>query len=135
MKRIYSITLSIILLFNSRAVGQFISSSLQKEILPSQKYLFYLHGGVVTVRGNNAITQSMPEWGPYEYLNILDSLGRRGFNIVSENRKEGVADTVYVNKITKQIDTLLRTGINAGDILVVGASSGSVIAINLSAKL
>jgi hypothetical protein len=135
MKFILSIALSITLLFNSKAIGQSISSFLQKEIIPSEKYLFYLHGGVVTARGNNAITQSMPEWGPYEYLNILDSLRSRGFNIISENRKEGVKDTVYVNKISKQIDTLITAGMNPGNILIVGASSGSVIAINLSAKL
>lgn len=135
MKSIYGMTLGIILLFNSVAIGQSISSFLQKKIITSEKYLFYLHGGVVTVRGNNAITQSMPEWGPYEYLNILDSLRNHAFNVISENRKEGVADMVYVNKIAKQIDTLLKAGMNPGHILIVGASAGSVIAINLSAKL
>lgn len=87
---------------------QSISSFLPKKIVQTEKYLFYLHGGVVTVLGNNAINQSMPEWGPYEYLNILDSLRSRGFNIISENRKEGIEDTIYVDKISKQIDTLFK---------------------------
>ncbi len=85
--------------------------------------------------GNNAINQSMPEWGPYEYLNILDSLRGRGFNIVSENRKEGIGDTVYVHKISKQIDTLVKAGVSPKNILIVGASAGSVITILVSAKL
>jgi hypothetical protein len=101
----------------------------------SESYLFYLHGGVVTVLGNNAINQSVPEWGPYEYLNILDSLKDRGFNVISENRREGVDDSVYVNRIVKQIDTLLSKGVNIRRILIVGASAGSAIAIHVSAKI
>lgn len=128
-------SLLILLLVNSTAIGQTISTSVPKEIKKSEKYLFYLHGGVVTVLGNNAINQSVPEWGPYEYLNILDSLRMRGFNVISENRKEGTEDTVYVNKIAKQIDSLFRAGVNSKNILVVGASAGWNIGIHVSAKL
>ncbi|MEP7141705.1 MAG: hypothetical protein ABI707_02485 [Ferruginibacter sp.] len=135
IKSLYSVVPGIILLLNSVATGQSISSFVPKKILPSEKFLFYLHGGVVTVRGNNAINQSMPEWGPYEYLNILDSLRGRGFNIISENRKEGIEDTGYVAKISEQIDTLFKAKVNPENILVVGASAGSVIAINVSAKM
>jgi hypothetical protein len=119
----------------SAVTGQSISSSLPNTILKSEKYLFYLHGGAVTVLGNNAITQSMPQWGPYEYLNILDSLRRRGFNIISENRKQGIEDSVYTDKIVRQADTLFKAGVKPQDILIVGASAGSAIAISVSAKL
>ncbi len=119
----------------SIALGQSISSVLPLKIARSEKYMFYLHGGVVTLLGNNAINQSMPEWGPYEYLNILDSLRSRGFNIISENRKEGINDSVYVNKISEQIDSLSKAGVNPENILILGASAGSAITINLSAKL
>jgi hypothetical protein len=135
MKSVYAAILSILLSPCSMAVAQSISSSLPQKVERSEKYLFYLHGGVVTVLGNNAITQSMPEWGSYKYLNILDSLQKRGFNIISENRKEAVPDSFYTGKISNQIDTLLKAGINPENILVVGASAGSVIAINVSAKL
>jgi hypothetical protein len=117
------------------ANGQFISSSLPGKIKPPADYLFYLHGGVVTVLGNNAINQSVPEWGPYEYLNILDSLGQRGFMVISENRKEGVADTFYVNKICRQIDTLFKAGVKPEQVMVLGASAGSAIAIHVSGKM
>ena len=115
--------------------GQSISSFLPDKLDRSANYLFYLHGGVVTVLGNNAINQSMPEWGPYEYLNILDSLRIRGFDVISENRKEGVDDSVYVNKIARQIDTLLSAKVKPQNIIVVGASAGSNITIHLSATL
>jgi hypothetical protein len=128
-------TLLFILLTSSTAIGQIISTDLPKEIKKTDKYLFYLHGGVVTVLGNNAINQSMPEWGPYEYLNILDSLRKRGFNVISENRKEGIDDSLYVNKIVKQIDLLFHGGVEPKNIVVVGASAGSNIALHVSAKL
>src|SRR5687767_3312921 len=106
-----------LMLINSSVFAQTIGSSLPRNIAKTEKYLFYLHGGVVTVLGNNAINQSVPEWGPYEYLNILDSLKKRGFNVISENRKPGVDDSVYVNKIVGQVDTLFRKAVPAKNIL------------------
>ena len=135
MRSIQAVLLFIFLLSCSMTVAQSISPSLPQKIERSEKYLFYLHGAVVTVLGNNAINQSMPEWGPYEYLNILDSLQSHGFNIISENRKEAVPDSFYTNKISNQIDTLFKAGVKPENILIIGASAGSAISINVSAKL
>ena len=55
--------------------------------------------------------------------------------IISENRKGGIEDSLYVDKMSKQIDTLFKAGVKPKNILIVGASAGSAIAINLSAKL
>ncbi len=121
-------------LINSAAMAQTISTFVPKEIKKSENYLFYLHGGVVTELGNNAINQSVPEWGPYEYSNILDSLKKRGFNVISEIRQKGVENSVYVTKISQQIDTLLKAGVPAKNIVVVGASAGWDIALHVSAK-
>lgn len=62
------------LMFGSVTEAQIIASDIPLEINKKERYLFYLHGAVVTELGNNAINQSVPEWGPYEYLNILDSI-------------------------------------------------------------
>lgn len=127
--------LFILLAVQTASFGQTIGSFLPKEISKTDKYLFYQHGGVVTVLGDNAINQSMPEWGPYEYTRILDSLRKRGFHVISEIRKEGVDDSAYTNKITSQIDTLLRAGVKPGNILVVGASAGWNITLRVSASV
>ena len=124
-----------ILLLSSSAFAQTVGSYLPKQIRKSDKFLFYLHGGVVTELGNNAINQSVPEWVPYEYLNILDSLRKRGFDVISENRKPGVEESVYVIKIAKQIDSLHKAGVKTKRIIIVGASAGSNIVLNLSPKL
>jgi hypothetical protein len=135
MRHSLIIALFVLLLSTFISSAQSISSSLPGNLSPSERYLFYLHGGVVTVLGNNAINQSAPEWGPYEYLNILDSLRQKGFNIISENRKEGIDDSFYVRKIAKQIDSLFNAKVSPKKIVVVGASAGSDIAIHLSAVL
>lgn len=132
--RTWKLLLLLVVACSSEA-GQTISQWLPREIRNSDKYAFYLHGGVVTVLGNNAINQSVPEWGPYEYLNILDSIRKRGFNVISENRKESIDDSVYVSKIVGQVDSLLRAGVEPKNLLVIGASAGWNIALQVSSKL
>jgi len=98
-------------------------------------FLFYFHGAVVTEYGDNAINQSMPEWGPYEYSNILDSLRIRGFVVMSEIRKKGVNNDYYVTKTVWQIDSLLDKGIKPENITVLGASAGWDITLKVSASI
>jgi hypothetical protein len=97
-------------------------------------YLFYLHGAVVSVLGDNAINQGAPEWGPYQYSKILDSLRKRGFNVISEIRRPDIDDSVYSKKITAQIDTLIKGRVTKKRIIVVGASSGWNIALQVSER-
>jgi hypothetical protein len=99
------------------------------------KFVFYFHGGVVTELGDNAINQSMPEWGPYEYSNILDSLRKRGFRVFSEIRKKNVDDSIYVNKLKTQVDSLLANGVEPSSILLLGASAGSYHVLMASSKI
>lgn len=129
------LNLFFILLFTSAIIqAQIIPAALPENINRTDKYCFYLHGGVVTALGDMAVTLSVPEWGRYEYLNILDSLKKRGFVVISENRKPHVDDQVYAGKINKQIDTLLKAGVPERNIILVGASAGSAIALQVAAK-
>jgi hypothetical protein len=131
----YIFWVMLLLTTTADAFGQTIGSSIPSKVDLTGNYLFYLHGAVVTELGDNAINQSVPEWGPYEYSNILDSLRKQGFYVISEIRKKGIDDSVYVNKISKQIDSLLKDGINREKMLVVGASSGWNITLGVSSKL
>lgn len=121
-----------LLLINGVVLSQTIGASLPTSIKKNERFLFYLHGGVVTTLGNNAINQSMPEWGPYEYLSILDSLKRRGFNVISENRKPDVDDIVYARKMASQVDSLFSAGVEPQQILILGASAGWNIALQVA---
>lgn len=124
--------LPLVLLASALAHGQLPGRFLPKKLSVDEKYLFYLHGGVVTNLGDNAVNPARPEWGPYQYRAILDSLGSRGFNVISENRKKEVSDSAYARQINHQIDTLMRYGVSADNILIVGASAGSDIVLKVS---
>jgi hypothetical protein len=129
------IIVAILLLHNFSITGQTISSFLPVNISDSQRFLFYLHGGLISEMGNNAINRSAPEWGPYEYSNILDSLRSEGYNVISEIRRRGIDNGVFIDKIARQIDSLLKKGVGAGKIILVGASSGWDIVLRVSARL
>ncbi len=117
------------------SLGQSKSAFVGARPDPNGQYLFYLHGAVVSALGDNAINQGAPEWGPYEYSKILDSLARRGFNVVSEIRKPMVDDTLYARKILAQIDTLRKSGVKMKRIALLGASSGWNIVLMVSSRL
>jgi hypothetical protein len=109
--------------------------SLPKKIDPAGRYLFYLHGAVVSFVGDNGINNGAPEYGPYQYSAILDSLRRKGFNVISEIRQKDLDNAFFVAKIAAQIDTLLRAGVKAENIVVLGASAGWDIGIRVSDQL
>ena len=118
--------ISIFLLSFSNIIGQTISSSIPKKVEPSKKYLFYLHGGIVQEYGINAVSKY---FGPYKYLDILDTLSSCGYHVISEARPKGTDEVEYAGRVSTQIDTLLNAGVLPENIIVVGASLGAYITI------
>lgn len=95
----------------------------------SQKYLFYIHGKIVEDQGAEAVS---PSFGAYQYNDILDTFRKKGFTVKSELRKPNTDIKVFAKYITDQINELLKSGVNAADITVIGASKGAVIAMFVS---
>jgi hypothetical protein len=125
----------ILLFIHYTSSAQQIQFDLPGKIDPAGYFLFYLHGGLVTVKGDNAINDPVPEYGPYQYSRILDTLRAHGFNVISERRFPDVDDSIYANKITKQIHTLIRANVPLRNIILIGASAGSNIVLLVSDKL
>ncbi len=125
----------VLLLFIQTTAAQTVSAVLPTPVDKKGLYLFYLHGGSVTVLGDNSINNGAPEWGPYEYSYILDSLRIRGFYVISERRFPEVKDSSYAVKISGQIDSLLKAGVPVGNIVVVSASAGWAISYRISDRL
>jgi len=122
-------------LIRTLAAGQNIQHDLPTTIDVTGYYMFYLHGGVVTVKGDNGITDAAPELGPYQYSRILDTLRAHGFYVISERRVQGVEDSVYARKIALQADTLLKAKVPVRNIILVGASAGSAIVLQIAERL
>jgi len=102
----------------------------QNTAVPT-KYLFYLPGGIVLEQGPNSVSQY---FGPYLYWEILDTLRHRVFTVISEV-KPGTPDSVYTERVSKQIDSLLYAGVLPEHITVLGASAGAYITLDIALKL
>ena len=100
----------------------------------SQHYLFYLHGKIIEDQGANAV-DTINGFGAYLYEDILDTFKKAGFTVMSEVRQKNTDPAEYAHKIVNQIDSLIKNGVNANDITVVGASKGAIISMLISSYL
>ena len=95
---------------------------------PARRYLFYLHGAIVEQGGEKPVH---PRWGLYDYPAVLEALGARGAALISERRGE-TEPVEYAERVAEQVRSLLRAGVPAGRIGIVGFSKGGAIAIHAS---
>lgn len=116
------------LLFRTLFVITFFTGT---QKIQSQTIIFYLHGRIVELQGRNAVDQTNG-YGAYQYDAIIDSLKRANNSIYSEVRPPSTEIKSYAKKIAAQIDSLLKTGIPAKHITIVGASKGARIAMEIS---
>lgn len=108
----------------------FISSyAFPASIDPTQHYLFYLHGKIIEDQGIPAVS---PDYGEYEYQAILEKLSSYGFVVISEQRAKNADVIEYAGRVADQVSALLKAGVPAKNIMVVGASKGAWIAIDIS---
>ena len=99
------------------------------SIDPAGQYMFYLHGKIIEDQGIPAIS---PDYGEYEYREILESLSGYGFVVISEPRPVNTDSLEYAKRVIEQVTDLLDAGVPAHNITVVGASKGAGIAILVS---
>ncbi|OSZ78667.1 hypothetical protein CAP35_10580 [Chitinophagaceae bacterium IBVUCB1] len=95
----------------------------------AQSYIFFLHNSFLEIQGEAGVH---PEYGKAEYSAIINKFRDAGFVVVSELRKRGTDAHEYAAKVSGQIDSLLKMGVKAEDITVVGTSKGSYIAMCVS---
>jgi putative hemolysin len=99
------------------------------QINPAGKYLFYLHGKIIEDQGLPAVS---PDFGEYQYGEILRVLSGHGFRVISEVRPKNADPLVYAQHVADQVRALLEAGVPAENITVLGASKGGGIAISVS---
>ena len=102
-----------------------------QKIDPKAHYLFYLHGRIV----EESRRPTSPQFGVYEYDQILETLRARGFVVISEQRPKGTVIEKYAEKVATQVRNLLKAGVPPRQITLVGASQGSWIAMLASTYL
>jgi len=97
----------------------------------AQNYIFYLHGKIIENQGPEAIDKTNG-FGAYKYYDILDSLKKGGAVVISEARAKDTQVKEYARHVKKQIDSLIKKGVDPGHITVIGASKGAAIAMHVS---
>lgn len=130
MLRIISFTFVITLFYCCFACGHVKSGSLSKN--GGKDYIFFLHNKFLE---ENDLEAEHPEYGKTEYLNIIDEFEKANFIVLSEKRSGWTDMKVYANKVVTQIDSLLKTGVKADHITVIGTSKGGYIAQYVSTYL
>lgn len=115
------------------SIAQSNAQSLQPSRVDSEsRYLIYLPGFIVEPDNTRPVS---PKFGVYEYEQILDTFKRGGLVVISEPRKKDPDIEPYAAKLCERIRGLLKSGIPAKHITVVGASQGSWIAMLASTYL
>ncbi|RXM50404.1 MULTISPECIES: alpha/beta hydrolase [unclassified Chryseobacterium] len=97
----------------------------QKSELKQKQYVFFLHNKFLE---DHSVDEVHPKYGIVEYEKVLHQLKDSSNIILFEKRKRNTDPAVYALKIKKQIDQLIKKGIRAENITVVGTSQGGYIA-------
>ena len=93
------------------------------------KHIFYIHGRIIEIQGKNAVSE---EFGKYEFDNIIKAIKVKNSIVHAEIRNTNVDVKEYAHYVSKQIDSLIKTGVQPIDITVIGASKGAIIASTIS---
>lgn len=112
---------------NSRDQKQNDQVAVSKE--QNTRYIIYLHGRIVELQGKAAFSE---EHGKYELDSILDALKEDNAKVYCELRPENTEVPAYAQKLSRTIDSMIRSGIMPDKITVIGASKGAIIAATTS---
>jgi hypothetical protein len=107
-------------------------SDVPAKIDKNARYLIYISGFIVEA-GNTRPTS--PNFGVYEYDQILETFRRSSFVVISEARKQSHDIDPYAHKMAGRITQLLNAGVPPRNITVVGASQGAWIGMLISTYL
>lgn len=96
------------------------------------RYVVYLHGRIVEEQGRRAVS---PEFGAYQYDDIVAALAGHGVAVVGEVRPKGTDPKAAADHVGTEVRRLMDAGVPPANITVVGASKGALIAMLASTKL
>src|SRR5215467_1113356 len=114
------------------AQGSAVHERLPDKLDVKERYVIYLHGKIIEDEGRRP---THPQWGVYEYDQILKAIAKDGFVVISEQRTAMTDMDQFAKHVADQVQSLLRAAVPAEKISVVGFSKGGGIAIRTSALL
>lgn len=123
MKKIVGLCVAMLSSLSFAYHAQTINSGKGQEL--EKNYIFFLHNRFVEA---NELNVPHPQYGKAEYYEILNAFRKEGFIVLSKKRKLDTEVKTYAKKICLQIDSLLKLGVRANHITVIGTSKGGYIA-------
>jgi hypothetical protein len=109
-----------------------VHDGLPDPIDPDARYVIYLHGRIIE-DGDRRPTH--PQWGTYEFEQVLDALTAEGAVVIGEQRPPSADMELFAHHVAGQVEQLLRAGVPPERVAVVGFSKGGGIAMRASALL
>lgn len=96
------------------------------------RHVLYLHGRIVQQQGKDAVSS---EYGRYMFDAIVTALGKAGAVVHAPLRTADTTTDEAAEHAAAFIGRLLASGVDEGDITIVGASLGAIIAMKTSSRL
>ncbi|ALQ07934.1 alpha/beta hydrolase [Pseudoalteromonas sp. SCSIO 43210] len=120
------------ILFSSFSYGSEIFDSLPDTINSSDKYVFYSHGFIVEGIDPKPVHE---RWGQYNFPAIKKELGDSSYHLIATHRPAKTHPFKYAEQLSKQVTKLLKNGVLASNITLVGFSRGGFITAIASSNL
>lgn len=90
-----------------------------------ERHLFFLHNRFLE---EHELNDAHPDFGRTEYKEIINQFESHGLKVISEIRDGNVNALDYARGLVRQIDSLVKIGIEPTHITLVGTSKGGYIA-------
>jgi pimeloyl-ACP methyl ester carboxylesterase len=107
--------------------------SLSAQAEPGARHVIYLHGRIIQQQQNPR--PHSPEFGYYELEKILAAFRSRGFVVTGEIRPKAASVSDSANHVVEQVLAILKKGVPADHVSVVGGSMGASITMLASVRL
>ena len=108
------------------------AAAAQTAAVSAGRHLVYLHGKIIEDEGRRP---THPQFGVYEYQEILDAFTSAGFIVHSDQRPVRSSPPEWAGITASEVRELLNQGVPARDITIVGFSKGGVIAVLTAREL
>lgn len=112
--------------------GQVYTDFTQVIANPEKTYVFYSHGFIVEGDNTNPVH---PRWGEYDFPGVVNALAKSNVEVIAFHRSKGSDFKAYSLELAEQVRQLLKAGVAANKITLLGFSRGGRITAHASHAL
>ncbi|OTG87133.1 alpha/beta hydrolase [Acinetobacter sp. ANC 4558] len=134
MKKSLFISCILLLISNFTSAGK-IYTEFPSQVDANQKYVFYSHGLILEGNIDTPINPKKPQWGMYDFPNVKEQLSDNAYNLIAYHRPKNTDKYEYAHKLKHDVEHLIRLGVKAENISLIGFSRGGEITLLASNAL